>query len=68
MFSRKRRPSSKREVSSVVRTLSCVDRENHQGSFKNLMAGGAWQAQSVERVTVDLGVVSSSPTLGIEVT
>jgi len=29
---------------------------------------GAWLAQSVEHTTLDLGVVSSSPTLGVEVT
>ena len=27
---------------------------------------GAWLAPSVERVTLELGVVSSSPTLGVE--
>lgn len=29
---------------------------------------GTWMAQSVERVALDLGVVSSSPTLGVKVT
>ena len=29
---------------------------------------GTWLAQSVEFVTLDLGVVSSSPTLGVEFT
>ena len=29
---------------------------------------GTWLAQSVEHVTLDLGVMSSSPTLGIEIT
>ena len=29
---------------------------------------GAWLAQSEEHMTLDLGVVSSSPTLGIEIT
>ena len=29
---------------------------------------GAWVTQLVERVTLDLGVVSSSPTLGVEIT
>lgn len=28
--------------------------------------GGAWQAQSIECITLDLRVVSSSPTLGVE--
>lgn len=27
---------------------------------------GTWQAQSVKHVTTDLGVISSSPTLGME--
>ena len=30
--------------------------------------GGAWLAQLVEHVTLDLGIVSSSPTIGIEPT
>ena len=30
--------------------------------------GGAWLAQSVEYATLDLGVLSSSPTLGVEST
>ena len=30
--------------------------------------GGTWLAQLVECVTLDLRVVSSSPTLGIEIT
>ena len=28
----------------------------------------AWLAQSVEGVTLDLGAISSSPTLGVEIT
>ena len=32
------------------------------------MEGSTWLAQSVEQMTLDLGVVSSSPTLGIEIT
>lgn len=28
--------------------------------------GGAWQAQLVQQVTLDLGVFSSSPILGVE--
>lgn len=30
--------------------------------------GGAWQAQLVQQVTLDLGVFSSSPILGVEPT
>ena len=29
---------------------------------------GAWLAQLVEHVTLDLGVVSSSPTMGVDIT
>jgi len=36
--------------------------------FKKLDLRGAWQAQSVERAALDLGVVSLSPTLGAEMT
>ena len=32
------------------------------------MFQGAWLAQSVGHVTLDLGVVGSSPTLGVEIT
>lgn len=32
---------------------------------KNISPGGAWLAQCEERVTLDPGVVSSSPTLGV---
>ena len=35
---------------------------------KKLGQGGAWMAQLVEHATLDLGVMSSSPTLGIELT
>ena len=31
-------------------------------------SGGAWLAQSVEHVTLDLEVVGSSPMLGVEIT
>lgn len=36
--------------------------------FPKTKKRGAWLAQSMQRVTLDLGVVSSSPTLGIEMT
>ena len=29
---------------------------------------GTWLAQSVKHATLDLGVVSSSPTLGVQIT
>ena len=38
---------------------SCQERKQHRG---------AWLAQSAEPVTLDLGVVSSSPTSGVEMT
>ena len=34
-------------------------------SEQEIFLRGAWLAQSVEHVTLDLGVMSSSPTLGI---
>lgn len=37
-------------------------------SFKNYLARGAWLAQSVACVTLDFGVVSLSPVLGIAIT
>ena len=36
-------------------------------SFK-ILTRGAWLAQSEEHVTLDLGVISSSPTWGVEIT
>ena len=36
--------------------------------FKSNMVQGTWLAQSVEHATLDLGVVSASPTLGVEIT
>ena len=36
--------------------------------FKKHSNMGAWLAQLVEHVTLDLRVVSSSPTLGLELT
>ena len=35
---------------------------------KDIFKTGAWLAQLVEHATVDLGVMSSSPTLGVEIT
>ena len=35
-------------------------------SVKNELTGGAWLAQSLEHVTLDLEVVSSSPTFGYQ--
>ena len=35
---------------------------------KNTFIRGMWLAQLVEHVTLDLGVVSLSPMLGIEIT
>ena len=36
--------------------------------LKTYPSRGAWLARSVEQVTLDLGVVSSSPALGMEPT
>ena len=38
-----------------------------ESDYNFLGEGGAWLAESEEHVTLDLGVVSSSPMLGIEV-
>lgn len=35
---------------------------------ETVKAQGSWRAQSEEHVTPDLGVVSSSPSLGVEIT
>lgn len=35
---------------------------------KNVKMGGSWLAGLVEHVTLDLGVMSLSPTFGVEVT
>ena len=42
--------------------------ETEFGVDKNIGFGGAWMAQLVGRATLDLEVVSSSPTLGVEIT
>ena len=39
---------------------------NQFSCFLKLKHKGAWLAQSVEHVTLDFRVVSSSPTLGVE--
>lgn len=38
------------------------------GKSGGLVGDGSWLAHSVERVTLNFGVVSSNPTLGIEIT
>ena len=37
-------------------------------SIYEIMSWGAWLAQLVEQVTLDLGVVGLSPILGVEIT
>ena len=37
-------------------------------NFIEANSGDAWLAQLVEHTTLDLGVVGSSPTLGVEIT
>ena len=42
---------------------------NHEGgATRTCWHGDAWLAQLVERVALDLGVVSSSPVQGLEIT
>jgi len=43
------------------------DKYNAEQSSRSNVSGGAWLAQSVECETLDLRVVSSSPTLGAEI-
>ena len=45
-----------------------ISRAEVCGLSKVMEERGAWQAQWVEHVALDLGVVSSRPTLGIEIT
>ena len=40
----------------------------HHGTFKMTQIKITWLIQLEERVTLDLGVVSSSPTLDVEIT
>lgn len=37
-------------------------------NFKTTEFTGTWLAQAVERVPLDLGVMSSNPTLAVEIT
>ena len=41
---------------------------SQEASLEDKKFGGTWLAQSVEHMTLDFGVVSSSPTLGAEIT
>ena len=54
-------PSSKQHI------LQDGPHPGKQKRFKQRLRG-AWLAESVERWTLDLGVVSLSPTLGVEIT
>ena len=36
--------------------------------YQKEMYGGAWLVQLVKHLTIDLGVLSSSPTFGVEIT
>ena len=47
---------------------SCVKVTDFQMGFRVRQVGGAWLAQSVEHATLDLGVMSLSPVLGIDLT
>lgn len=52
-------------VSQKSRVQSCIWRITYSKAF---FWGGAWLAQLVEQPTLDLGVMSLSPTLGMEPT
>ena len=42
--------------------------ERNSKNLKSSLTGGTWLAQLVEHTTLDNGVMSSSPTLGMEIT
>ena len=48
--------------------ISARCKPKNSGLYKMFPREGAWLAQLVERVTLDLGVVSVSPRLGVEIT
>lgn len=47
-----------------VRQEESMDRRKAKGAGE----GGAWLAHSTEHATPDLGVVNSSPVLGVQIT
>ena len=49
-------------------TLSISYFSGEEIEAQNVQSCGTWLAHSVEHATLDLGVVSSSPTLGVEIT
>ena len=58
--------SSQKNEISPTGSFHYLSRYPELKKFKSLR--GSWLAQSEEHATLDLGVVSSSPTLGIDVT
>lgn len=70
IFPRGRSQSEKDHILQCVQGsnyLTFWKRQNH-GDIKKISGWGSWLAQSVEHVTPDVGVVSSSPMLGGEMT
>lgn len=58
----------KESDSSYLKNEAMMWRKPMTSLSKMKFFRGTWLAQSVEHVTLDLGVVSLSPTLGVEMT
>ena len=59
------------DILSLNQTANQMDMSNKQlgmWELKHERKGGTWLAQSVEYMTLDLGVMSSISTLGLELT
>ena len=56
------------EAESVIVNSACGTSINSCLEIRTHINRGTWLAQSVEHATLDLGVVTSSPTLGVEIT
>jgi len=53
----------------IVSRIYKLNNKNTNNAIKNeQILWGTWLAQLVESATLDLGVVSSSPTKGVEIT
>ena len=56
------------EAESMIVNSTCCTCINSSLEIRTHINRGTWLAQSVEHATLDLGVVSSSPALGAEIT
>ena len=55
-------------VKYMFKTLTFGMSENQKSESEGGTMRGTWLGQLVECATLDLGVVSSNPTLGVEIT